>query len=63
MDLSIVERRWAVARSPIDNHLERSHHPATLTRQGDDTPCSERFPVLDAGRVRLQGVGLQNPAA
>jgi hypothetical protein len=54
MDFSIVERRWAMARSPIDNHLERSHNPATLTRQRDDTPCSERFPVPDAGRVRLQ---------
>ena len=54
MDFSIVERRWAVAKSPIDNHLERSHNPATLTRQRDDTPCSERFPVPDGGRVRLQ---------
>ena len=54
MDFSIVERRWAMARSPIDNHLERSHNPATLTRQRDETPCSERFPVPDGGRVRLQ---------
>jgi hypothetical protein len=54
MDFLIVERRWAMARSPIDNHVERSHNPATLTRQRDETPCSERFPVPDGGRVRRQ---------
>lgn len=31
---AIEERRWAVASPPNDDHLERPHHPAMLTRRG-----------------------------
>jgi hypothetical protein len=48
------ECRWSMASSQIDNHGDRSHNPATLTRQGRKATCLEDFPALDAGRVRLQ---------
>ena len=48
-----------MTRALIDNHVDRSHNPAALTRQGRRAPCSGRFFEPDTGRDRLQTVSLQ----
>jgi hypothetical protein len=53
---AIEERRWSVASPPDGDHLERPHHPAMLTRHGDEAPCSERFSAPKTGRDRLQNL-------
>jgi hypothetical protein len=51
-----------VPSPPIDNHLDRSHNPATLTHLGRKAPCPECFPAPNATVIQYRHPGFSGPA-